>query len=141
MTAPRIGRIHRRRYEFERRWPQLFADVDVLLTPSHRGAGVRRRGPAARRGDGTPFTMLANLCWNPATSIPAGLTADGLPVGLQIIARRHRDDVAPAPGPDPRADPTLAAGAVADQTDGGSAQTVAPGATGRGCVGDYWSRR
>jgi Asp-tRNA(Asn)/Glu-tRNA(Gln) amidotransferase A subunit family amidase len=41
----------------------------------------------------TPFTMLANLCWNPATSVPCGRTADGLPVGLQINARRHRDDV------------------------------------------------
>ena len=27
----------------------------------------------------TPFTMLANLCWNPAVSVPAGLSADGLP--------------------------------------------------------------
>ena len=41
----------------------------------------------------TPFTMLANLCWNPAISVPAGVTADGLPVGLQIVARRHRDEV------------------------------------------------
>jgi aspartyl-tRNA(Asn)/glutamyl-tRNA(Gln) amidotransferase subunit A len=36
--------------------------------------------------------MLANLCWNPAASVPAGVTASGLPVGLQIVARRHRDD-------------------------------------------------
>ncbi|HEY1709556.1 MAG TPA: amidase [Rhizomicrobium sp.] len=39
-----------------------------------------------------PFGMLANACWNPSISIPAGLTSDGLPVGLQITARRHRDD-------------------------------------------------
>ena len=41
----------------------------------------------------TPFTMLANLCWNPAVSVPAGTTRAGLPVGLQIMARRHADDV------------------------------------------------
>jgi aspartyl-tRNA(Asn)/glutamyl-tRNA(Gln) amidotransferase subunit A len=41
----------------------------------------------------TPFTMLANLCWNPACSVPAAPTADGLPVGLQIMGRRHADDV------------------------------------------------
>jgi aspartyl-tRNA(Asn)/glutamyl-tRNA(Gln) amidotransferase subunit A len=40
-----------------------------------------------------PFTMLANLCWNPAISVPAGLTPEGLPIGLQIMARRHRDDI------------------------------------------------
>jgi aspartyl-tRNA(Asn)/glutamyl-tRNA(Gln) amidotransferase subunit A len=37
--------------------------------------------------------MLANLCWNPAVSVPAGLTGDGLPVGLQIIAHRHHDEI------------------------------------------------
>ena len=41
-----------------------------------------------------PFTMLANLCWNPAISVPAGQTRDGMPVGLQIMTRRHADDVA-----------------------------------------------
>ena len=28
-----------------------------------------------------------------AISVPAGVTSDGLPVGLQIMARRHRDEV------------------------------------------------
>jgi amidase len=30
----------------------------------------------------------------PAISLPCGLTTDGRPVGMQIIARRHRDDQA-----------------------------------------------
>jgi aspartyl-tRNA(Asn)/glutamyl-tRNA(Gln) amidotransferase subunit A len=37
--------------------------------------------------------MLANLCWNPAISVPAGMTSGGLPVGLQVVARRHHDEV------------------------------------------------
>lgn len=44
-------------------------------------------------GMATPYTMPANLCWNPAVSVPAGLTGDGLPVGLQIVTQRHRDEV------------------------------------------------
>ena len=40
-----------------------------------------------------PFTMLANLCWNPACSVPAGLSSEGCRSGLQIIGRRHADDV------------------------------------------------
>jgi aspartyl-tRNA(Asn)/glutamyl-tRNA(Gln) amidotransferase subunit A len=37
--------------------------------------------------------MLANLCWNPAVSVPAGTTAGGLPIGLQVTARRHQDEI------------------------------------------------
>ena len=44
-------------------------------------------------GMAVPFTMLANLCWNPAVSVPAGLTSEGLPVGLQVVGRRHADEV------------------------------------------------
>jgi aspartyl-tRNA(Asn)/glutamyl-tRNA(Gln) amidotransferase subunit A len=38
--------------------------------------------------------MLANIGWNPSISVPAGLTSDGLPVGLLVTVRRHRDDIA-----------------------------------------------
>jgi Asp-tRNA(Asn)/Glu-tRNA(Gln) amidotransferase A subunit family amidase len=94
VTAPKLGRIHRRRFEFEQAVAELFAGIDVLLTPSTAVPAFAAEGPPPGGAMSTPFTMLANLCWNPATSVPAGLTADGLPVGLQIVARRHRDDVA-----------------------------------------------
>jgi aspartyl-tRNA(Asn)/glutamyl-tRNA(Gln) amidotransferase subunit A len=79
----------------------LFADVDVLMTPTTAVPAFRAEGPPPTEIAGVevnaamsvPFTMLANLCWNPAVSVPAGLTADGLPVGLQVIGRRHRDEV------------------------------------------------
>jgi Asp-tRNA(Asn)/Glu-tRNA(Gln) amidotransferase A subunit family amidase len=50
-------------------------------------------GRDASESGAEPFGALINVCWNPAISIPAGITADGLPVGLQIVARRHREDI------------------------------------------------
>jgi aspartyl-tRNA(Asn)/glutamyl-tRNA(Gln) amidotransferase subunit A len=93
LTAPQVARIHRRRHQLELRVAELFADVDVLLTPSTAVPAFDAAGPPPGGAMSTPFTMLANLCWNPSTSVPAGLTSEGLPVGVMITGRRHRDDV------------------------------------------------
>jgi Asp-tRNA(Asn)/Glu-tRNA(Gln) amidotransferase A subunit family amidase len=38
------------------------------------------------------MTFPINFTGHPAISVPAGTTTDGLPVGLQIIGRRHVDE-------------------------------------------------
>lgn len=91
---------HRRR-QLEEETAALFARFDVLLTPTTAVPPFDAGGqmPTEINGEkvhpamAVPFTMLANLCWNPAASVPAGTTASGLPVGLQIMGRRHADDV------------------------------------------------
>jgi aspartyl-tRNA(Asn)/glutamyl-tRNA(Gln) amidotransferase subunit A len=37
------------------------------------------------------FSYPFNMSWNPAASLPCGFTADGLPVGLQIVGKRFDD--------------------------------------------------
>jgi aspartyl-tRNA(Asn)/glutamyl-tRNA(Gln) amidotransferase subunit A len=41
-------------------------------------------------GLSAPFTAPFNITGQPAASIPVG-AVDGLPVGLQVVARRHED--------------------------------------------------
>jgi aspartyl-tRNA(Asn)/glutamyl-tRNA(Gln) amidotransferase subunit A len=101
LTVPWFARALQRRRRLEEEVATLFRDVDVLLTPATAVPAFAAEGPMPRVVAGqqvhpamaVPFTMLANLCWNPAISLPAGLTADGLPVGLQVISRRHADEV------------------------------------------------
>ena len=97
----RFANVKRRREDLTALAAALFDEVDVVLTPTTAIPAFDAGGPPLGVVDGeevvgamtTPFTMLANLCWNPAVSVPAGLSDDGLPIGLQIIARRHHDEV------------------------------------------------
>ncbi|MCD7036022.1 amidase [Metabacillus sp. GX 13764] len=41
----------------------------------------------------TPFTQLANLTGQPAMTLPLHLTEDGLPLGVQVMAARGREDL------------------------------------------------
>lgn len=89
------------RAHLEREVAAHFSRFDLLLTPTVACAAFTAEGPIPDVIDGRdasltgaePFTMLANLSWIPAISVPAGLTRQGLPVGLQIMARRGRDDL------------------------------------------------
>lgn len=79
---------------------RFMADYDFLLTPATATAAfpIDLDGPATIAGRPvpttawTPFSALANLSGQPAASVPAGFTAAGLPVGLQIVGR-HLDDL------------------------------------------------
>jgi Asp-tRNA(Asn)/Glu-tRNA(Gln) amidotransferase A subunit family amidase len=102
LPVPVYARFMQRRHRLELEVAELFEDIDVLLTPTtavpafdattprNVTIGGEKIDPALT----VPFTMLANLCWNPAISIPVGLTRAGLPVGLQATTRRHNDELA-----------------------------------------------
>ena len=68
----------------------VFRNVDALLTPTTPGAafpiGEKEDDPIAMYLNDV-FTVPASLAGLPAISVPAGIDANGLPLGLQIIGR------------------------------------------------------
>jgi len=70
---------------------------DLLLTPTMPipalPAGQDLNDPASERHwiDWSPFSYPFNMTRQPAASIPCGLTAAGLPIGLQIVGPPYAD--------------------------------------------------
>jgi aspartyl-tRNA(Asn)/glutamyl-tRNA(Gln) amidotransferase subunit A len=73
-----------------RDFDQTFEKVDCLLTPTAPSAafaiGEKMDDPIAMYLNDV-FTVPVNLAGLPGISVPAGLSADGLPLGLQVIGR------------------------------------------------------
>ncbi|MDX3752520.1 amidase [Streptomyces sp. AK08-02] len=87
------------RMELGRRMGLFHESYDLLVTPTLPitafEAGVEVPGGSGlRRWTGwTPFTYPFNMTQQPAATVPVGVDGDGLPVGLQLVAARHRDDL------------------------------------------------
>jgi Asp-tRNA(Asn)/Glu-tRNA(Gln) amidotransferase A subunit family amidase len=78
----------------------VFAQVDLLLTPTTATTAYAAEGVLEGPVNGqnvdlmilsAAFTAPFNMTGQPGFSIPAGLV-DGMPVGMQVVARRHEDD-------------------------------------------------
>jgi aspartyl-tRNA(Asn)/glutamyl-tRNA(Gln) amidotransferase subunit A len=100
MTPALWGEIRRRREALNRWCAEIFERFDLLLTPTVPYDPPPSRGPFPDTTGGRPqppagvasFTIPFNLSWHPAATVRAGFSKAGLPVGLQIVAPRHRDD-------------------------------------------------
>ena len=83
----RAQKVRRRITEdFDRAWDE----VDAILTPTAPSAafalGERMSDPVSMYLNDV-FTVTTNLAGLPGLSVPAGLSVQGLPLGLQIIGR------------------------------------------------------
>ena len=63
---------------------------DVIITP----AIERPAQPHGQSEGGIAYTLTYSLTGYPAVVVRTGTTADGLPVGVQVVARPWREDVA-----------------------------------------------
>ncbi|MBV9947829.1 MAG: hypothetical protein JOZ69_13325 [Myxococcales bacterium] len=77
----------------------MFDDYDVLLTPVMSTPAVPAGIMEGRGATVTylwetgwvPFTILWNITGQPAASVPAGFSRDGLPLAVQIVGRPHEE--------------------------------------------------
>ncbi|MGH6720149.1 MAG: Asp-tRNA(Asn)/Glu-tRNA(Gln) amidotransferase subunit GatA [Alphaproteobacteria bacterium] len=83
--------------DFTRAW----ATVDVIVAPTAPSAafaiGEKMDDPIAMYLNDV-FTVPANLAGLPAISVPAGLSEDGLPLGLQVIGKAFDEETVFAAG-------------------------------------------
>jgi aspartyl-tRNA(Asn)/glutamyl-tRNA(Gln) amidotransferase subunit A len=101
VTLPQFAQVERARRGLELQVAELFEHVDVLITPTNPCPPFAAEGPMpteiggkrCHAGTAALLTMFANVANLPAITVPAGLTEDGLPVGLMITAARHREDI------------------------------------------------
>ncbi|MGH7856900.1 MAG: amidase, partial [Candidatus Binatia bacterium] len=101
MTPERWGEAARLRAELNRWCAEAFERFDLLVTPTVPYDPPPARGPFPTETEGraqgpvgvASFTIPFNLSWHPAATVRAGLSKAGLPIGMQIVGPRHRDDL------------------------------------------------
>lgn len=95
VSGHEYSRTLRRLERFRVDMADLFQEFDLLLTPT-TAVPAFLVGQRPRHIDGQPvsalwgpfpFTVGFNLTRQPAATVPCGFSADGLPIGLQIVGR------------------------------------------------------
>jgi Asp-tRNA(Asn)/Glu-tRNA(Gln) amidotransferase A subunit family amidase len=99
VTAREYLLARTRMREFWQEVLAFLARFDLLITPTVAVPpfAADAKPPREIGGEATsvlgwmPFTYPFNITGQPAASVPAGWTAENLPVGVQIVGQRHAD--------------------------------------------------
>ncbi|MEO8546106.1 MAG: amidase [Burkholderiaceae bacterium] len=96
-SALQIQQLQLRRGALGSHMRQFMQGFDLIATPAIAvpafealPAGHTTMSPAAMLG-WTPFSYPFNLTQQPACTVPCGFTADGLPIGLQLVGPMFGD--------------------------------------------------
>lgn len=92
-----VQRLHLRRGALGSHMRQFMQRWDLLATPAVAVPAFEARAPGSVPMDPasmlgwTPFSYPFNLTQQPACTLPCGLTAEGLPAGLQLVGPMFAD--------------------------------------------------
>ena len=95
VTGVEYALARRTQVEWRHKIEQLFESIDALVLPATPFPATRidESDPVAlSRGNLTRFTRMFNLTGHPAIVLPCGRTADGLPIGLQIVGAHWQEE-------------------------------------------------
>jgi aspartyl-tRNA(Asn)/glutamyl-tRNA(Gln) amidotransferase subunit A len=102
-TAEQLAKAHVRRTEVYRQIQRWFDEVDIIAMPTltrtalpldeglFRPIEIEGKMVESVRKSWFPYTHPFNLSGNPAVTLPAGFHSDGLPIAIQLVARRGAD--------------------------------------------------
>ena len=97
-----VTQAERGRTQYWHRVREMLVKYDYILTPTIGDAPFRLDAPLPTTVGGKPVeryydvilpTYAFSLTGLPVISVPCGFTKSGLPIGMQIVGRRHRDDL------------------------------------------------
>jgi amidase len=101
ITFKEFSRALKRRQDLVRDLQARFDVYDFIVSPVAAGPAFAHnpgRRPISLDGRerayidyAMPFTIIYNACGNPALVVPAGRSAEGLPIGIQIAAAHYAE--------------------------------------------------
>lgn len=94
-NGPKIGddkynHFLKKRDELEKVFKDTLGDDGVLLYPTHPTTAPYHNEPVFRPMNFS-YTAIINCLGFPSTTVPLGLSNEGLPIGIQVIANHNND--------------------------------------------------
>ncbi|MCP4751381.1 MAG: amidase, partial [Proteobacteria bacterium] len=101
MTPQMWGNMTRKRAQLNNWCAETFGKWDLLVTPTVPFDPPPAKGPFPDETEGreqipagvAAFCIPFSLSWHPAATLRVGMSKAGLPIGLQIVGPRHREDL------------------------------------------------